>query len=825
MIPLMKSVGLLPSSRTYTKLMCIYAKNGHFDRIEKTIDRCRNEKVILGYKDILEVLYDATTNGHTNLVVPLLTISQSYDVSNQDAINIICRLVNKGQEDVAYKVLKTMPRATRTSGQLADSGTFFVNHLVKINRPFAKIKQICEDLEESGLNTNTSFVLLKATLLNGRSDLAIALMHEMLAKGIPVQQQYFWPLFCSSATNEKRAELLAVMQKEFQLLPSIETIRDYVLPNLKGASTEEKMNILLQANVSRSTRIACVAYNCLEENDLKTAAEITRQYRVFLHPNMFRWVLLQAFKNTGDFENYIKFVRNIYDNYHRVQDLRTQKRSQESNPSDASESSDSTHSPFFDKSDILGNIVYDALHQSSDNDRISLLARISDALVKEGLTISKAQIERLTNLVVNELTPKISENLSKLSSGDLQPAPMEHIKFRPSDIRSMKGYQVETIVNYLENQPKSDSEKLNGIKRCLLQKYLNEANLPKYDEILTKIEENDDNFKLAGYLYVELLDLQMKCGDPGAVKTVFDRARQMLPAFYLQPFKCINIALFLVEHNLIEDAAYVIAANTGESSSKKEHLALAQLCWRILNTLVEAGKVDDTNTIYNCLLQHNFVRPTSAILGLLVKVHIVNNDIKIAFNVFEMFCQQFCLTPAKKDLLCAVIEAKDTVALDRITELSTKIHGAENTSFDLFLAYVECGRVRHARNVFESTNFYLLSKRFYAQLNYYLENDQVESLKTVLAATSDCKANSSINRSEIYRYLMMCYCKVNSFDKALDVWVQMQEENVTPSAQFLSYLGRYLKENNIEVPFAIPDEKKIHKKEENSLNWKIKSTI
>jgi len=55
---------------------------------------------------------------------------------------IILRLVNKGYEDVALKLLRLMPRGTRVNGEAVDVGAFFIRQLVKANRPVEKILTI-----------------------------------------------------------------------------------------------------------------------------------------------------------------------------------------------------------------------------------------------------------------------------------------------------------------------------------------------------------------------------------------------------------------------------------------------------------------------------------------------------------------------------------------------------------------------------------------------------------------------------------------------------------------------------------------------------------
>jgi leucine-rich PPR motif-containing protein len=53
---------------------------------------------------------------------------------NQDAVSLILRLVNHGHEDLGYKILLTMPRPSRSDGELGSVGSFFIRQLVNTNR-------------------------------------------------------------------------------------------------------------------------------------------------------------------------------------------------------------------------------------------------------------------------------------------------------------------------------------------------------------------------------------------------------------------------------------------------------------------------------------------------------------------------------------------------------------------------------------------------------------------------------------------------------------------------------------------------------------------
>lgn len=74
----------------------------------------------------------------------------------------------------------------------------------------------------------------------------------------------------------------------------------------------------------------------------------------------------------------------------------------------------------------------------------------------------------------------------------------------------------------------------------------------------------------------------------------------------------------------------------------------------------------------------------------------------------------------------------------------------------------------------------------------------------------ECLINASrgmtkINRSILFDYYLDCHLKNDDPAKALNTWTQMQEEDVTPSDQFLFKLSIYLKGKGLPVPFSVKD--------------------
>lgn len=85
----------------------------------------------------------------------------------------------------------------------------------------------------------------------------------------------------------------------------------------------------------------------------------------------------------------------------------------------------------------------------------------------------------------------------------------------------------------------------------------------------------------------------------------------------------------------------------------------------------------------------------------------------------------------------------------------------------------------------------------------YVETKRLTELENLLAITKDVY---DIDRHMMYDHLLTGYIQADDVPKSMNLWTQMQEENVLPKTEFLRKLARFLKEKGQPVPFAVPPE-------------------
>lgn len=775
-LTVMTQAGLEPSADTYTTLLCGYAQKGDIENIKKILDESENKEIFLLDKDYFDIIYSLATNNHSEHIPFILTKVRKTIGYNQDAINLILRLINKNQEEAALIVLKSMPRNANEDGTPRPTGSFFLRQLVKANRPVEKIVEYCELFEKEALYPNALVFVTEVSLETGNENVAYALFKKLEQSGVPVRQHYFWPLIVANANAGSDNGIINVLLKmqEFKLNPNVETIRDYVLPNLKGDSVDI-ISKLTKANVSSGTAASSLAYTLLLQGKIAEAADIMTRIQAYYFPEQLRKPLTNAFYKTSDLESYITIIRRIHDTYSRKELVEQDERG-------------------MDTAEVVGFLILDLA--TSRSKFAEVIEPVLSELVNEGLSITATTAEKIQNKLGDKMTEEISNLLTKLSSGELTPV-LKHRKL-PSYVPASQ-MNIPQLERLVENLTAKGQDCL-GFQRQLLTLYCRSRDLPKVEQLLQQL---GDKLQYTGGVLAQLCE----------VYAANDKLEESLKYYQLlkehesenctlDASKVIRIVQAFINRGKF-DEGFEFLQSVKFKTHRDQSFQFNTLTWRMLNTLAEQGRVEELNKIFDYLLKREIIEPANTLLGPLVKVHLVKDDLDKALEVFADCCTRYRATPFKYDLACRLIQKEDAENLQKITDLSTIVHGEINSLYDLVFAFIECGRMRQARKILETPGMQVRPQKINFACERYRQEGMVRQLEDLKEVTKDL---SHIDRSDIYYQLLMSYIKQEDTDKALGLWTQLQEEDLLPTDQFLITLGNFLKDRNIPVPFVIPSE-------------------
>ncbi|KAL7040341.1 hypothetical protein ACKWTF_000363 [Chironomus riparius] len=797
-IGVMSQAGLEPSADTYTTLLCGFARKGDIDSINKYIESCEAKEIHLLDKDFLEIVHALAINGHEDKIDSILPRLKKSIGYNQDAVNIILRLVNKGKVNTAVTILKTMPRSTRMDGELADTGSFLIKQLVKADQPIEQILAVCNEMESASMHAKPILIALEEALKQEKVQVGKNLLIEMKNKGTEVRQHYFWPLIAAAKNQNEAFEVVNFMVNEFTQELTGQTIRDYIIPKLTSQDYDKMVLTLRNIGISAATACSSAAYAAIKKDDLASAAKIMNTYDAYFSPGLFRKPLLFALTSKRDYENYVKCIRSIHDGVPRLQNINVNqiKEAEEDNIEGEAIVEEESADSRVDKlqGDIVGSFVVDAVLNIRNN-KVEAIQKILEGLAEQGLSMSSSKAEIVQNRIGEQMTNELSALLAKLTSGELEPIPLEKRQNKFSNA-NLKPEALERIINRLDEK----GENTKGMKKQLLIQSIRSRDLEKTEKLIEKFKQ--EGYTLSNGVYALLLELYASNNKADEAFKIFNQIKAEDKDFELDDVKTIKLMQALVNNEKIDEAIKFLEANKRAEIPDANGFQYNIACWRLLNTLAEKGDTVRLNDLFNALISNNYATANNILLGPLIKVHIVKNEIKEAVEKFEEICQKHRATPWKNELACKLIQAEDALSLQKITDLSTEIHGEVNSLYDLVFSFIECGRIRQARKILETPGLRTRTyNRFGTVCERYAEEGKPVILEGLVEATKDL---NHIDRSEIYYNLLQTYIKDKSVDKSLELWTKMQEEDITASDALMTKLADFLKSENAEVPFVVP---------------------
>lgn len=401
----MNEAEMVPGADTYTILMCGYATHGRIADIQKTFNQCHSDGISFDEQHLCDILHQLISSGYEDQIDWLLAMFDQHQDKLRARIRLILKLVNENQRELAFTILKTLPMRVN-SGQIINSGHHFLTSIVRNNCHYDEMLSYVKRLVADGRHSDPHMELLYLCLKYQRQKEAIRLLHNMKLRSIPIEQLYFWPLFCSSTSNEQIIDLLKMMMIDFDCDVSIETLKDYVIPNLKGMSIDSDiMDILCGIGISKSKAVISTSLVAIQNNDLRLASKITTEHPTFLKPEIFRQPLQKALNANNDIDNYINIIRNIYNNFQL----------EKSTSSDRDENTGNDTLRTIGKSDVLGMIIFDALLVPVGNERYERAIRLFRGCIAKGMYISKYEAERIRQLLGARMPDALANELDQVT--------------------------------------------------------------------------------------------------------------------------------------------------------------------------------------------------------------------------------------------------------------------------------------------------------------------------------------------------------------------------------------------------------------------------
>ncbi|XP_034947651.1 leucine-rich PPR motif-containing protein, mitochondrial-like [Chelonus insularis] len=750
----MKTAGISPSADTYTEVMCAYAKQGDFESIRKTLSEISQKDITLLDSHYLDVFYALAINGHTDKAENFLKEIPSEIHSDSEISRYLSRLIFANHTDLALKLLtETSKNLTR---QKIRSGTL-IRAMIMNKTPVEKIIKICRYLDEE-LQYNRAFrvALYQVLTRDPKLELASPLMKAWKEIGGEIREHYFWPLLVTEAKAGNMngvADILKSMINDFQIMPAEETLKNYVLPYMFG-TWESTITFFEPLNIPKKIVYNSIADRLLIERKIRLCATFVSSYPESYSKDLLLRHLVEALNARDDVESFTLILRHLSEN---------------SEPADP------------DKIPI--SLVDAALREVMDvipEYRSKLIEKLLNEFVNAGLSMSPEVANEIRNYLNNSSIDDVEENLKKLSSGNLNIVPMEIYNPKVTDNSQDKIMNMRKILNF----------------RRSFAKYADENNFEEAYEIIQKLQT-------AGYdevgIYARAIrlfcDNEFLIGAESCVVFLKNNA----PNATLDLKKIFKYAELLIKNDRFDDAIEFLTTARVANESEKNSKEIARQVRHVLETTSNKKDVENLNKLFNLLHSKNYLTIDNFSLGPMVKIHTLRGDYAKALEVFENACINHKCTPYKNMLIKNFIENEDADSLQKITDLNSEIFGESNALSDLAFCFLEYGQPKQAQKIFETPGLKIFNEKIASAIEHYDKYNKDIAINELVKVT---KSVLRMDRSFLYDSILKLYQRKNNWQAGLALWTDMQEENVQPSAYFLSVLNSLLKQNNQSSPFV-----------------------
>ncbi|XP_015120373.1 leucine-rich PPR motif-containing protein, mitochondrial [Diachasma alloeum] len=759
----MKSTGIEPSADTYGALLCAYAKRGDMSSITKTIAKLESLEITLLDQHLMDIIETLATNGHSDKAAEFSLELPKEIRQDTEVGRLLVKLMEIKQTKLALEILKN----TTTDAARLQVRTGFLLRAAATNKLFTndELVTFCTVLEDEGLHPRPfSIALYHVLSRNANPSVVIPLMNAWKKRGGQIREHYFWPVLRTEARASNYQGIIDVLKSmvdDFKIIPSVDTLRDYTIPFMFG-TWDNIIGKLLPLGIQKPTILQAIAHRSINDKKLRNAMMFMRSYPIKYSKDLFLEPMAFSLNMWDDTKSFVTILRFLGD--------------------------ECTENPEHNVNNIPISISDEAMAavlSTIPKYRPNIVEKLLHEFEAAGLSISSEVGETVKSFFEPHKAAELDHLISKLTSGELIPVPMEEYN------------------SYLKDKNNDYIKRPTGVNvsdlRIQFAYHLENKNEEKILKILRQLQALDYQ---SPPVLAQSLELFCSTENLEAAEYCFNQFKEHCHEVGLDTMKTLSFATLLVKKDRLQDAMMVLAEASVLDENEKFSRGLKGKVRSLLESIAETQHVENTHQLFNLLKSKNYIVFDNYSLGPLVKVHLLRKEIDKAMEIFERFSNEYKCTPYKNVLASALIDAEDANSLQRLTDLCTEIHGESNALVDLAMLFLEAGRPIQARKILETSGIQIFNDKITSAVRHFDITGKLDCLE-LLSKIS--RRVVRIDRGHLYNSLLEVYNNRNDWQKGLTLWTEMQEIDVQPTNYFLNTLNSLLTRNAQPVPFVSED--------------------
>ncbi|XP_061821261.1 leucine-rich PPR motif-containing protein, mitochondrial [Nerophis lumbriciformis] len=765
-LSVMRAAGIDPSPDTYVSLMNGYAEKGDLDSLKKTLEEAESA-ISLVDRDILQVIFTLAKAGHQQYVPEMMEHLRQERGYIPDAMNLCLSLITLGLDETAFAILKTFTMVNRYSNNEPENqGNFFLRHCINVDTPLEKISHYCKELQDSNMHTQPLSFTLFCALEAKKIDVSLELMKVMQEQNFPIKPHYFWPLLIQHAKDRNKTGAVMVLKVMQQLGvdPDIETISKYFYPVFP--TTEAARQALKDAGINMQLDSLLISnIRFLASNNL------TELYALLSDPSHpplemwnFRNGLIHSFRKFDDINCMVKLTKLFYNDERYI--------------NIATKSNAETVAYF------LYNLI-EGMQESKVQEQEDQLRDYFKQLKAENIVIPDRICRGIRNILVPYNVPDLIKDVYNLVDG-------KDLSFFPATPRvtDLEPMELENNLAELKAKNKPLSSKLKQTIVALSS----EENMQRALELKQQYEDHMTNGA-----YALLISLCCRCDNVDEAMSLKREMCRKDSSVLLDAGKYIMLVKLLAKNDRLEEAVDIL------KEMKEKDVVLndnhLNMLFHTLNAVISNGP-PAVQRLQDTIFTLGLAKPSGNLCAPLISSHLNSDDLPGAVEALLECQKRYKQVPRIHDVIVRLIEKGHTELLQKAMDVVSQERGEMTMLYYLLFAFLQTGRYREARKIFETPGLRAIP----ARLQWFAEKcvfaQQMEPLEQMVDMTSKL---FECDRDEMYSYILRLCKDTNDWQKAEAVWTKMQEENIIPRERTLHLLAEILKNNGQEVPFEVPE--------------------
>ncbi|CAD1473626.1 unnamed protein product, partial [Heterotrigona itama] len=242
---------LQSTTETYAVLISTYAELNNIVKIKEIIQMCNLKNIHFCNNNILNIIYILAKNNNIQDVQSMYKYLKKKNTISNEEIDVILKLISINHIHIAMTTLSYIGLHDKHP-QFGNVIRLILEHIVDNSVMINDIIKLLITFKNE-ITFKKCFSILIYYSLMKNNELSLPLL-KIFKNYCLIKPHYFWPLLINEAIKynfQGILDILKIMINDFNVLPCIDTISEYVLPFSFGEMSHTK-NLLMKYNVNET---------------------------------------------------------------------------------------------------------------------------------------------------------------------------------------------------------------------------------------------------------------------------------------------------------------------------------------------------------------------------------------------------------------------------------------------------------------------------------------------------------------------------------------------------------------------------------------------